>query len=405
MATRPENPLAKLTAVADPTTRDMLRAVYRANANVRALIDRAIAEADMQRSAAKRDALYRRIAATYGELARGLDEHLRQMTGKVAQQSANIASKAAGAAVAKYDAARLERYWQYVTPANSGSLAAVYTENMTDQAINALRQAFIETYRQAAAEGLTANEASRELKRRWAEVAGDQSMHRFTDRSGRQWENARYLQMLGRTTAQRVARDSYIDRLTEMGYKLGRISDDGDADCEVCAAWEGVIVQIVGRPDMFPTWAQAKASGVGHPNCLHTILFVDPEADKAEIERQAKIPFPRDLDDIEAVQKRKDKIDIGEYRARGMDEDDARRAVARDRVKRAILTGAMSDDAAGAVGKMPDALLDKLFKGGVPRFQLAKKGEATGWRRGARGGVVRLPRDPSAADVLRILGG
>ena len=88
-----------------------------------------------------------------------------------------------------------------------------------------------------------------------------------------------------------------------------------------------------------------------------------------------------------------------------MDEDDARRAVARDRVKRAILTCAMSDDAAGAVGKLPDDLLDKLFNDGVPRFQLAKKGEATGWRRGARGGVVRLPRDPSAADVLRILGG
>jgi hypothetical protein len=404
MATRPENPLAKLTAVADPTTRDMLRAVYRANANVRALIDRAVAEADMQRSAARRDALYRRIAATYGELARGLDEHLKTMTGKVAQQSGNIASKAAGAAVARYDAARLERYWQYVTPANSGSLAAVYTESMTDQAINALRQAFIETYRQASAEGLTANEASRELKRRWSEAAGDQASHRFIDRSGRPWENARYLQMLARTTAQRVARDSYIDRLTEMGYKLAKISDDGDADCEVCAAWEGVIVLIAGRPGMFPTWGQAKAAGVGHPNCLHTVLFVDPEADRAEIERQAKIPFPRDLDNVEAVQKRKDKIDIEGYQAKGLNEDDARHAVARDRVKRAILTGAMSDEAAGAVKKLPTETLDKLFRDGVPRFQRVKKGEFVGWRRGVRGGVVRLPRDPSAADVLRILG-
>lgn len=404
MATRPENPLAKLTAVSDPTTRDMLRAVYRANARVRNLINAAIAEADMQRSAARRDALYRRIAATYGELARGLDEHLKTMTGKVSQQSANIASKAAGAAVAKYDAARIERYWQYVTPANSGSLAAVYTKNMTDQAINALRQAFIDTYRQASVEGLTANEASREFKLRWAEAAGDQSMHRFTDRSGRQWENARYLQMLGRTTAQRVARDSYIDRLTEMGYKLGRISDDGDADCEVCAAWEGIIVLLAGRPGMFPTWAQAEAAGVGHPNCLHTIVFVDPETERAEIERQSKVPIPRDLDDVEAVQKRKDKIDIGEYKAMGLSDDDARHAVARDRIKRAILTGAMSDAAAGAVGKLPDDVLDKLFKDGVPRFQLVKKGESVGWRRGTAGGVVRLPRDPSADDVLRILG-
>lgn len=404
MATRPENPLAKLTAVADPTTRDMLRAVYRANANVRALIDRAVAEADMQRSAARRDALYRRIAATYGELAHGLDEHLKTMTGTVAHKSADMASKAAGTAVARYDAARLERYWQYVTPANSGSLAAVYTESMTDQAITALRQAFIETYRQASVEGLTANEASRELKRRWAEAAGDQATHRFIDRSGRPWENARYLQMLARTTAQRVARDSYIDRLTEMGYKLARISDDGDADCEVCAAWEGVIVLIAGRQGAFPTWGQAKAAGVGHPNCLHTVLFVDPEADRAEIERQAKIPFPRDLDNVEAVQKRKDKIDIEGYKAQGLNEDDARHAVARDRVKRAILTGAMSDEAAGAVKKLPTETLDKLFRDGVPRFQPVKKGESVGWRKGPRGGVVRLPRDPSAADVLRILG-
>jgi hypothetical protein len=97
------------------------------------------------------------------------------------------------------------------------------------------------------------------------------------DRSGRPWEEARYLQMVVRTTAQRVAVESQIDTLTGNGYRFGRISDDGDKDCPVCVAWEGKIILLVGQSRQFPTYAEAKAAGVWHPNCTHRLEYIDED--------------------------------------------------------------------------------------------------------------------------------
>lgn len=67
----------------------------------------------------------------------------------------------------------------------------------------------IEVERQGAIEGWTANETQKALRDAWSGEAGDQAQ--FVDRSGCVWENAQYLQMLTRTTSQRVYNDSYAD--------------------------------------------------------------------------------------------------------------------------------------------------------------------------------------------------
>jgi hypothetical protein len=54
---------------------------------------------------------------------------------------------------------------------------------------------------------------------------------------------------------------------------------------------------------------------------------------------------------------------------------------------------------------LPDAVLDQAMKQGVPLFRLVKKGETPGWKQGSSGGVVRVPRGASAADVLAAITG
>lgn len=398
------DPLAPLRRRADRTTRRQLIALRRAHAAVRAEILNASRQASMATSARERESLYRAIAGHYLRLEKGIDEQLRGLVGDAARYGADTAGRdARGKRLVEFDGQRLERYWSYVRPGNGQSLAAVFTQRMTDTAIDRLRAAFLDTYRQGAVEGWTAAETQKRMQAAWDGLAGDEDAFRFVDRSGRRWENARYLQMLHQTTAMRVMRDSYIDRLTESGFNLARISDDGDPDCPICEAWEGQIVQLSGKSRKYPTWAEALEAGVGHPNCIHRPEYVDELADKDEIERQGAVGRV-DPDDRDAVQARKDKIDIAAKRAEGLRGDDARRAVAMDRAARMILAGTFSEAAAEAARQLPAEILDRIMQEGTPHFELIKKGQEEGWNHGRAGGVVRVPRDPSSEDVLRAMG-
>lgn len=399
------DPLAPLIARSDRTTAAQVAALTRAQNDVRAAILQASRTAAMATSARERDSLYRDIAGHYLRLEKGIDARLKELAWDAAQDAAGRAARDAGDKdMVRWDAARLERYWAYVRPYNGRSLAAVFTDRMADVAIDQLRLAFVETYRQASVEGWTANETQTRMQAAWDRLAGDENAFRFVDRSGKRWENARYLQMLHQTTAMRVWRDSYVDRLTESGFNLARISDDGDPDCPVCAAWEGQIVQLAGASKRFPTWAEAQAAGVGHPNCLHRPVYVDETVDKAEIERQAKEGRVSDPADREAVQARKDRIDIAAKRADGLSETEARRAVAVDRAERMIRAGVFDADVAKeAARKLPPEVLDRIMREGAPRFGLVKAGQKVGWRHGSAGGVVTVPRDPEAADIVKAM--
>ena len=83
----------------------------------------------------------------------------------------------------------------------------------------------------------------------WAQRAQDTNPFRFVDRAGRRWENARYVQMLARTTAQRVQTAAFCDSMLQGGYPLARISNDsGDLQCGVCSAWEGRLIDLTAEP-------------------------------------------------------------------------------------------------------------------------------------------------------------
>lgn len=399
-------PLRKLRAYQTRTMADLMRELKRARKEVRAAIALAAAKAKAASSAKEREELYAEIEEKYRELAEGIDAHIKALSGRAAEaghKAALVDISPSRAKTTAYDPERTERYFRMIHPSNTKNLAAVFSDQMAEKTVTALRTAVVDVFRRGAVEGLTANEMQKALRDRWDALAGDDNAYRFTDRAGRHWEGARYLQMLVRTTAQRVAIESEIDTFTANGYELAQISRGGDGECPVCAAWEGRIIQMAGKSKRWPTYAEARAAGMFHPNCVHRLLPVDSLVDADEIEQQGRITKPTadQMADPDFMQAQHDQIDEARYMATGLTEEDARRAVTADRLERAIRSGTFSDAAAEAARMLSPEQLDMLRERGIPKFEPARNNERPGT---VYRGRILTPRDPDAAAILRVLG-
>jgi len=112
----------------------------------------------------------------------------------------------------------------------------------------------------------------------------------FTDRTGRQWNLATYVEMATRTAAQKAYNASHKDRLTLAGINYFTPSTTG-RPCPLCAPWEGKILADSGAGDVTEpnarggdpvtfhvagTVEEAYAAGFGHPNCKHVLLAYLP---------------------------------------------------------------------------------------------------------------------------------
>jgi hypothetical protein len=98
--------------------------------------------------------------------------------------------------------------------------------------------------------------------------------------------------MLVRTTTARVARDSYMDTLVSNGDDLAVIQNADGTACDICQAWDGVIMSISGANTDYPSYNQALNAGWGHPNCRCTAERIDETIDKTQIEKQAEAETP-----------------------------------------------------------------------------------------------------------------
>lgn len=252
--------------------RDADEAVRDALARPEGLTDAGRAEANAQI-----DALFRQ------RLKAKMEEALAALSGKAAEggnAEAMRQAEADGRVVPRFSEEYLREYLSRITPANAPSLAAVFTKNLADGQKAALRAAAVETFRAAAAAGLTTRERMKLLQENWARQAGDTAGARFVDRAGRRWENARYVQMLARTTAQRVETAAFCDSMLRGGYPLARISNDGNADCGVCAEWEGRLIDLTAENEFKAYGAVplrvAREAGVFHPNCVHRLAYLSP---------------------------------------------------------------------------------------------------------------------------------
>lgn len=111
----------------------------------------------------------------------------------------------------------------------------------------------------------------------------------FKDTAGRDWELSAYVEMAARTTAIRAFNASHQDRMTALGIRYWTVGPTG-FPCKLCIPWEGAILGSSPGTFIEPhavedytvtvkvagTLAEARAAGLQHPNCKHTLVAYFP---------------------------------------------------------------------------------------------------------------------------------
>lgn len=119
----------------------------------------------------------------------------------------------------------------------------------------------------------------------------------FTDTAGRRWALDTYVEMAVRTTTGQAAVAGHVAQLSAVGVDLVVVSDS-PRECPLCRPWEGkvlslsgqvgavVVPSVTGGPPVTVTvagtLAQAKASGLQHPNCTHRVAAYLPGATRLD---------------------------------------------------------------------------------------------------------------------------
>lgn len=116
----------------------------------------------------------------------------------------------------------------------------------------------------------------------------DEGVTGFVDKRGRKWELASYVEMAVRTHSARIMIDAALARMEEAGIRLVMVSN-APYECPLCAAWEGKVLEIDGPAgphdvkvrkaagggtvtvEVAGSLAEARAAGLFHPNCRHTV--------------------------------------------------------------------------------------------------------------------------------------
>lgn len=91
----------------------------------------------------------------------------------------------------------------------------------------------------------------------------------FQDKRGRWWSLEAYTQMATRTLITQALNQGKVNRYTEMNNDLVIVSRH-TRSCELCRPWQRKVLSLSGKTQGYPTFDQAKGSGLFHPNCGHT---------------------------------------------------------------------------------------------------------------------------------------
>lgn len=402
--------LRRLVRKADSVAESATALVAKAVRELRGEVSLLSRELDVGGSAKDRSKVEDEIRSRLAALSRRIDALLSAQGERAAKEAAKAASRMTGLEV-RYSAKRAEAICELATPEQGGNLAAVFTDKMAENAVSALRRATVRVLRENAVEGGGMKEMASRLRAEWEDAAARGETFAFTDRAGRTWDTAAYMQMNVRTNTMRVYNDCLADDVARAtGSDLVRVSrGGGDPHC-ACHAWEGMVLSLSGRTKGLPTYEQAREAGCFHPNCVHTLEYVDEAADAEEVERAKAHPFDEGTD----AGKRRREIEVARIREEeGLGEEAAKTRLDRADLAEAIRAGLVRADAADVVAKMTDAQVRALAGNGTPpEFVPVKKVrggtraepkyEPEAWNRGANGGVVHVRRDATAEDILRV---
>lgn len=125
-----------------------------------------------------------------------------------------------------------------------------------------------------------------QVARKYREDLAKRGVTGFRDAAGREWNMRTYAEMVARTSTQEAHTQGTLNRLAEHGHDLIVVSKHGGA-CEKCVPWEGRVLSITGKTEGYPTFAEAKAAGLMHPNCRHAVsLWVDLDKEPEGLEQE-----------------------------------------------------------------------------------------------------------------------
>ena len=174
---------------------------------------------------------------------------------------------------------------EVIPQARLAGIAAVETE--LSQKFDALQSAILravdDQYRsiigQAVAAQATGTITTKQALKQALNAFADRGISGFTDRAGRRWGMAEYSEMAVRTGMMRAAIAGYSADALEHGETLVIVSDHAD-ECPLCRPWERKVLAIapegLQHPDCQGTLDGARAAGLFHPNCLHSITVYVP---------------------------------------------------------------------------------------------------------------------------------
>jgi len=167
---------------------------------------------------------------------------------------------------------------------NSQVAMNAHVGGMLTSDIRAVRAAVSTTIAEGAVEGLTNRKLAKRMEEKVRKATG---RFTFKDKRGRNWTADNYFGMLNRTLHATAARQTYITEATEeLGYDLYKIEGGVTGSSNVyeddpCDDWAGKIISMTGATKGYPTYADAIAAGVFHPNCVHFVRALLP----SEVER------------------------------------------------------------------------------------------------------------------------
>ncbi|MFD8611071.1 phage minor capsid protein [Streptomyces sp. NPDC059631] len=138
--------------------------------------------------------------------------------------------------------------------------------------------------------GGTRRQATQDAMRAFA----DRGITSFVDRSGRRWQLTSYAEMAVRTSVGRAATEAHTRTLSDAGVDLVIVSNS-PRECPLCRPWERRVLTISGpggrrrvevehatedgrmvRVDVAGSLDEARAAGLQHPNCRHSVAAYTP---------------------------------------------------------------------------------------------------------------------------------
>lgn len=212
-------------------------------------------------------------AAELGALTRELDGIIARLQVEGPALLTSLLQQAYGVGGAAADATLGQASFTQVNSFGVEALVRARLGLLEQLQLPILRNA-LDTYRAVVAElsgpalagAATRRQAAAAVLQRFA----DAGVSGFVDSAGRSWDLASYAEMTTRTGIGQAHVQGHLDALSARGHDLVIVSDSPD-ECRICRRWEGKVLSISGTDARQPSVASARAAGLFHPNCSHSL--------------------------------------------------------------------------------------------------------------------------------------